>query len=106
MASFLIDYSDHYSHFDPAITPYNFLSYSERRWRLYNSSLQYQNRLRHSEYLALFRDAGFAVVEDRPDVTEEGLRLLRTVRLAEPYAGFAPVDLATTGSHVVLRKAA
>lgn len=104
VASFLIDYSDHYSHLDGSITPYNFLGYSERRWRPFNSPFQFQNRLRHSQYVALFRSAGFDVVENRPTVTEDGLRALRTVALDPAFERFSEDDLATTGAHVVLRK--
>jgi hypothetical protein len=31
--SMLIDYSDHWSHFDHSITEYNFLQFTESRWR-------------------------------------------------------------------------
>lgn len=103
VASFVIDYSDHYSHFDRSISPYNFLRYSERRWALYNSSLQYQNRMRHSEYLALFRGAGFEVVQDASQVEDRRLDEVRSIPLAAEFAAFDTVDLATTGSHVVLR---
>lgn len=105
VASFLIDYSDHYSQFDASITAYNFLRYSDRHWRWYNSSLQYQNRLRHSQYMAMFRGAGLEVLEERPTVPEGGVAALRTVPVAAPFRDFDPVDLATTAAHVVLRKA-
>lgn len=103
VASFLIDYSDHYSHLDHSITPYNFLGYPEQRWRLFNSSLQFQNRLRHSQYLAVFGEAGFDVVEDRPTVSDAGVAALRSVRLDPSFARFDERDLATTAAHVVLR---
>ena len=35
----LIDYQDHYSWLDLRISRYNFLRYSERQWRWFNSSL-------------------------------------------------------------------
>lgn len=104
VASFLIDYSDHYSQFDASITAYNFLRYSERHWRRYNSSLQFQNRLRHSQYMAMFRAAGLEVLEEWPTVPEAGLAALRTVPVAPPFRDLDPVDLATTAAHIVLRK--
>lgn len=103
VASFFIDYSDHYSLLDISITPYNFLGYSERRWRLFNSALQFQNRLRHSQYVAMFDEAGFDVIEDRPTVPEAGVAALRSVRLDPSFGRFDERDLATTGAHVVLR---
>ncbi len=50
--SFQIDYQDHYSYFDPRVSVYNFLRYTDREWRWYNPSLHQQNRLRHQDYWA------------------------------------------------------
>jgi SAM-dependent methyltransferase len=66
-----IDLSDHFSHFDDSVSPYNFLRYSDRRWSLVNSGLLYQNRLRRSDYVSAFERAGFELVAERtwrPDV--------------------------------------
>jgi hypothetical protein len=62
--SHYIDLSDHYSHFDGRITPYHFLRYSPGRWRWYNNTLQYQNRLRVSDYRAIHAETGFEVVHE------------------------------------------
>ncbi|MFP5377828.1 MAG: class I SAM-dependent methyltransferase [Acidimicrobiia bacterium] len=103
VASFVIDYSDHYSHFDRSITPFNFLRYSERRWRRYNSSIQFQNRMRHSEYVDMFRATGFEIVHDSALVDEGRLAELRSVPLAAEFTRFELADVARTGAHVVLR---
>lgn len=63
--SFCIDYSDHYSHTDPSISDLNFLKYSESKWSRYNHSCHFQNRARHYDYLELFLEAGFSLIEDR-----------------------------------------
>jgi SAM-dependent methyltransferase len=105
IASFFIDYSDHAVTFDPTVTAYNFLRYSDRRWRIYNSAISYQNRLQHSEYLALFDRAGFDVVEEHPeDVGPRELAALESVPVDESFSGFDPKELAITSAHVVLRK--
>jgi len=57
-----VDLGDHFSYFDPGISEYNFLRYSERVWRAFNSALAYQNRLRYPDYVRAFEDAGFEVV--------------------------------------------
>ena len=57
----LIDYKDHYGAFDPSCSVYNFLRFSDRRWRKYSPSFHYQNRLRHSDYLRLVELAGFEI---------------------------------------------
>ena len=62
--SVVIDYSDHYSHTDRSISPLNYLQYSDKEWRKYNSSLHFQNRLRHQDYLDIFTEAGFKVIDE------------------------------------------
>lgn len=56
-----LDYSDHYSHSDRRIGPHHFLRFDEKAWQRHNSALHYQNRLRHSEHVALWQAAGFEV---------------------------------------------
>ena len=53
--SFVIDYHDHYATADPRISRFNFYRYSERAWRWFNPSNHYQNRLRHSDYIDIFK---------------------------------------------------
>jgi SAM-dependent methyltransferase len=59
-----IDMQDHYAFDDTRISVYNFLRYSDRRWRFINSSLHYQNRLRARDYRELFAEAGLATIHD------------------------------------------
>ena len=58
-----IDYSDHYARSDRNIDRFNFLTFDEMAWQRHNSSLQYVNRLRHSDYLGIFRAAGLSIIE-------------------------------------------
>ena len=66
--SFRVDYRDHWAYFDPRITPVNMLQYSDRQWARYNPSLNYQNRLRHDDYVRLFETADFTTlgIEQEP----------------------------------------
>lgn len=57
-----IDLKDHYAGFDPSIGPYNYLRYTDRKWRWFNNRLHHQNRLRSSDYLSAFESAGFSTV--------------------------------------------
>ena len=101
----LIDYSDHWSHFDRSITTYNFLQYTEEEWRRHNPDLNYQNRMRNSEFLALFESAGFDIIEiETTGGDAESLQTLSTVTLSPEFAGFDPVDLAITSAHVTARR--
>jgi hypothetical protein len=97
----LIDMSDHYSHFDPSITPYNFLRYPRWRWRWFNNSLQYQNRLRASDYRALHIAAGLQILEERLGTNRMGE--LDAVPLAPEFEGYSRTDLAATHAWLVSR---
>jgi SAM-dependent methyltransferase len=106
-----IDLSDHYSHFDASLSPHNFLRFDDRRWRLANSSLLFQNRLRRPDYLAAFREAGLTIVAEKawrpgealPDDTAERFRAyesedlavvgLRLVAVPSPNALVEPQDV-------------
>ncbi|HZS30680.1 MAG TPA: class I SAM-dependent methyltransferase [Gaiellaceae bacterium] len=92
-----IDLQDHYSYFDPSLSRYHFLRFSDRAWSLVDSPLHFQNRLRAPEYLRLVREAGFEVVEERPSgPNEQGREQLRTLPLAERFRGFSVDELGVT----------
>ncbi|HJU88881.1 MAG TPA: class I SAM-dependent methyltransferase [Gemmatimonadaceae bacterium] len=63
MMSCQVDMSDHFSHGDTSITPWHFLRFDERTWRLIDPPMLYMNRLRASAYATLARAAGFDVVD-------------------------------------------
>lgn len=98
-----IDYGDHFKGFDPSISSFNFLTYSEEDWAPFQSRFQYVNRLRHSEYLELFREAGFQLLVDQPDRRPPEQPILD--RLAPCFRGFSEEDLFTLGSLIVCRPA-
>jgi SAM-dependent methyltransferase len=92
-----IDLQDHYAYFDRSISRYNFLRFSDRTWALVNSPIHFQNRLRAPEYLRLVRDAGFEVVVENPSgPSEQGLRELEALPIAEPFRVYPPEDLGVT----------
>jgi SAM-dependent methyltransferase len=99
-----IDLRDHYSYFDRGLSPYNFLRYSDRKWRAFDSRLLYQNRLRRPDYLRAFAAAGFEIVEEFPSSGDEpALASLRELELAPRFRGYAFDDLAVTALVVVAR---
>lgn len=88
-----IDMNDHYAFDDSRISVYNFLRYSDRRWRFINSSLHYQNRLRARDYRELFAQAGLSTIEAliyTPDA--EHRKRLRSLPLAPPFARAYTLD--------------
>jgi hypothetical protein len=98
----VIDYQDHYSHFDSSITRYNFLRYDARVWRWFNSSLHFQSRLRHKDYLQLLSNTGFNCVRDCPHLSSENLEELRSIPIAEEFRQrYSQEELAVRSGHIV-----
>ena len=65
LVSIKIDYKDHYSFTDKSISSLNYLYYSEEEWKKHNHKSHYQNRLRHFDYLEIFKSLGFSIlIED------------------------------------------
>lgn len=94
-----IDYSDHYAHTDASISPLNYLKYSEAEWAKYNHRCHYQNRLRHYDYLNIFEQCGFTVLEQEVDFTET--EIPKTV---SDQFGDMPDSWPATSAYVVLGK--
>jgi SAM-dependent methyltransferase len=101
-----IDLQDHYSYFDPSLSRYHFLRFSDPVWALVNSPLHFQNRLRAPEYLGLVREAGFELVVENPSgPSEQGRELLSALPLAERFRGFSLDELGVTILSFVARPA-
>src|SRR5262249_18170743 len=107
LMSFRVDYQDHYSYFDRGISAYNFLQYSEHTWKWCSPSLHYQNRLRHCDYLRLYEEAGFEVVEERCNRgSDADLDTIRALRLDARFRDYDVTELAFRNCWVGLRKRA
>ncbi|HEY1563087.1 MAG TPA: class I SAM-dependent methyltransferase [Gaiellaceae bacterium] len=92
-----IDLQDHYAYFDPSLSRYNFLRYSDRAWALANSPLHFQNRLRAPEYLQLVREAGLDLVMENPSgPSEQGRAELERLPLAPRFRRYSPDDVGVT----------
>jgi SAM-dependent methyltransferase len=102
-----IDLQDHYAYFDRSLSRYHFLRYSDRSWRLVNSPLHHQNRLRSPDYLRLVREAGFELAVERPSgPSDEGRQELRALPLAERFRGYSEDELGVTVLSFVAVRAA
>ncbi len=102
LMSMKIDYSDHYSHADASIGPYNFLRFSEADWRTYNHSNHFQSRLRHCDYARLFRDAGFTTLHEEAWLPEGPATL---PPLDDHFKAYDRAELLPTEGYFVLAKA-
>ncbi len=101
-----IDLQDHYSYFDPSLSPYHYLRFSDRAWSLVNSPIHFQNRLRSPDYLELVRNAGFEIVREAPSgPNEKGRAELAELPLAERFRGMSVDELGVTILSFVARPA-
>jgi hypothetical protein len=96
-----IDYSDHYSHADPNIGPFNYLKFSEKQWKILNPGIHFQNRLRTADFLKKFQDANFQIIElEEWSGTEEELN---GVCIDEYFLGKSRQELLVLGCLFTLR---
>lgn len=103
LACHIIDNSDHWAHGDKTISRVNFLRYSDEVFRLTHlNELNYQNRLRHSEYAEMFREAGFAIVREHRDIEPGALAALDSMEVDARFRGRSRDDLATMNSVFLL----
>lgn len=81
----------------------NFLRFSDRTWKLLNSDLQPNNRLRASQHTGFYTDLGaevlFADRQFRPEVVEK----LKAVSVDRKFSGLEMADLATHYYQMICR---
>jgi SAM-dependent methyltransferase len=99
LACHWVDPSDHWEHQDKSLTRVNFLKYPDAlfRWTSINP-INYQNRLRHPEYVEMLGKAGFRLIREERQVDEASLRSLPHIRIAKRFRRFSYEDLATIDS--------
>jgi hypothetical protein len=98
LISMIIDYHDHYATSDPRISRFNFYRYSDALWKVLSPKEHYQNRLRHSDYEAMFAD--FKIVENTPIVPSDEMP---PIRLAKRFQGYSAQDLRALNGIFTLR---
>ncbi|MBI5472053.1 MAG: methyltransferase domain-containing protein [Ignavibacteriae bacterium] len=97
----LVDLGDHLTLYDKTM-PYNknYLRYSNSVWRsFFENKVQYFNRIQRSEWMKYFADAGFVVVEERPEPIN-----ISDVKISKDFAKFGKDDLECLTLNVVHRK--
>src|SRR5438034_1639458 len=99
--SHYLNLRDQYSYFDSSITPFNYLKYSSSQWRFLNSPLTWQNRLRISDYRALFAQSGYQIIHERNTAGDRGE--LQSTRLAPEFHHYRAEDLLVLFSWLVAK---
>jgi hypothetical protein len=103
--SCVIDLRDHYAYFDNTISFYNFLSFSKLEWEPYDNDLHYQNRLRYTDYKAIFEESGFEIVfEECEKPSPADIEVLKGLKLAPEFAQKDLNDIGIKEIWMVLRK--
>jgi SAM-dependent methyltransferase len=101
----LNDYRDAYSYVDSKISVYNFLRFSDDEWERLNPDLNYQNRLRHVDYLRLFHEAGFEVQENEAGYdADASIEVLKQIPLADKFRRYSLDDLMPVRGVILGRK--
>jgi SAM-dependent methyltransferase len=89
--SHAIDMSDHFAHFDKTINHFNFLKYSDAEWKMIDNSIQPQNRLRVSDFRAMYKKLGIPITIEK--VTMGNLQALGSMKLNSKYDSLAANDV-------------
>jgi hypothetical protein len=104
----MLGHDDHWAFHDPAMRwpSFNYLRYSERTHRLlFDTRLEYHNRLVKPEWMQVFERAGLVVEEYDAVIDDSSRDSVRALpRIAPRYAGYELDDLAIVYSYVLLRK--
>jgi len=92
LMSHSIDMSDHFAHFDKAISVFNFLKYSDKQWELIDNSIQPQNRYRINEYKDLYKKLGIPITKET--LVRGSMDALKQLDLDNKYSGEPLEDIA------------
>jgi SAM-dependent methyltransferase len=95
----VIDISDHLANYDQGVSRKHYLKYSDAIWdRCFANDVQYFNRIQRGEWLRLFKQAGFELVE------EHSIGQPIRVPVSKKYEHLGREDLECTSLEVVYRK--
>ena len=98
----LIDNSDHFQHRNRALSRLNFLKYGRFLWRIACWNQQnYQNRLRHSDYINLFREANYTLVSQSGEPDKQAVKDAGTMPLHNSFKSYKTDDLAILTSWII-----
>jgi hypothetical protein len=96
-----IGIDDHLAHYDPAASPKQYLSYSNRTWSmLFENQIQYINKLQMSDWIREFERAGFVVVDN----IAKGIVDIRGLEVSEEFRTYSEDDLACANLTIVCRR--
>lgn len=102
IASHVLDLRDQFSYIDENISPFNYLKFSEEKWRSLTSKLVRQNRMRINFYRHLFKASGMEIGTEK-NIKGEASQL-EGMELDLTFEGVPKEDLLVLASHLVLKR--
>ncbi len=84
----------------------NYLQDSEKQGRLWNSRLNYQNRLRAPDFIRYAVQAGFTIVHEARTVRPGSREALAKLRIAPEFRPYDREELVATSVHFAAPKQA
>ena len=95
-----INIGDHLYYYDRSVSPKHYLTYSESQWKIWRENdVQYINRIQRSDWLRMFNQAGFSLVEERSSYAD-----LTGLRIHPRYQSLSRKDIECTNLDLVVRK--
>lgn len=91
-----VNCGDHFAYFDRAITPLNYLRYTDDQWQRWNNNLLFQNRLRPSDFTATARRHGLKVVHQIQTERQDLLAKIPGHQIAPEFQHYDARDLSCT----------
>jgi hypothetical protein len=98
-----VNCGDHYAYFDRKITEINYLRYSSKRWKVWNNSLLFQNRLRPKDFLEIAEEAGFRIMLAKFKPRPELLQAISEMKVSPEFSRYPLDQLACTSVDFVCR---
>lgn len=102
----IIDNSDHWEHRDKRLSRLNYLKFSDGFFKWLNrfNPLDYQNRLRHFEYIDMLNDSAFEIIYEEKTLDRKALEDLNSIRICKRYRNVSHEELAIVTSYIVAGK--
>jgi hypothetical protein len=97
--SHFIDMSDHFAHFDKSINIYNFLQFSDNKWKWIDNSIQPQSRIRIYDYKQIYSDLNIPISDE--SFREGNLNELKSIPLADKFANRPLEEIAKSHCHFI-----
>lgn len=96
---------DHYANFDSSISRVNFVKYPEWIWRaVAKNKISYHNRLREREFITLFEEIGFKVLDVENRTDPRNSEALKKMKVSKRFQDLTLEEIAVDYSTIIIEK--